>query len=128
MSHTEQQPIEIHANDGSNCPGLWQLTHYDQRERFIRAGKQLALYWALALLSIPILVAHWILVPAFFLAGPVMAYLRFRMTQRSDHATGHCPVNQHEISIPLKAAERLPQWKYCPVCRAPLQLLAHPKP
>lgn len=123
MPHVEQQPILIKPNNHPARLGILQITAYDKRDRLIRAAKILGIYWALALLSVPILVAHWVLVPGFFIAGPVMAYLRYRVTERSDKATGQCPVCNHDIAIRLEPAERSPMWKYCPVCNAPLQLL-----
>jgi hypothetical protein len=123
MSHTEQYPILIQANDGTASEGALHVTVYDKRDRMIRAAKTLALYWGLALLSVPVLVAHWVLVPGFFLAGPVMAWLRYRVTERKDEATGVCPVNKNTVTIQLKPSDHLPLWTYCPVCEAPLQLL-----
>lgn len=128
MSNTEQQLILIRAkaDELDAVPGVLHIMRYDKRDRVLRAGKMLALYWGLALLSVPILVAHWVLVPAFFLAGPVMAYVRYRVLSRNTHVTGSCPVNKHGITMRLEPNEALPLWKYCPVCQAPLQLIQAP--
>lgn len=128
MSHAEQYPILIKANDGSTCAGELHVTVYDKRDRMIRAAKMLALYWGLALLSVPVMVAHWVLVPGFFLAGPVMAWLRYRVLERKNKVTGQCPVNKNTVTIPLQPADRLPLWTYCPVCEAPLQLVERAAP
>jgi len=125
MPHTEQQPVAIRAkaDERVTAPGMLHVTRYDKRDRLLRAGKILALYWGLALLSVPILVAHWVLVPAFFLAGPAMAYLRYQVLSRNTHISGSCPANKHTITMSLEPNEALPLWKYCPACQAPLQII-----
>jgi hypothetical protein len=82
----------------------------------------LGIFWGLALLSVPILVAHWVLVPAFLLAGPVAAYLRYQVTMISEKAAGECPSCHEHISVALEPKERPPLWKYCPLCNVPVQL------
>ncbi|MEO5573515.1 MAG: hypothetical protein ABIR48_03380 [Gammaproteobacteria bacterium] len=128
MSHTEQYPILIKANDGATSAGALKVTVYEKRERLMRAARMLALYWMLALLSLPIFVAHWLLVPGFFIAGPVMAWLRYRVVERKDQVTGQCPVDKNDVTIPLEPSVRLPFWTYCPLCAAPLQLIEHTAP
>ena len=124
MPHIEQQPVVIRAkaDEHAAAPGMLHVTRYDKRDRLLRAGKILALYWGLALLSVPILVAHWVLVPSFFLVGPVMAYLRYQVLSRNTHINGSCPVNKHAITMRLESSETLPLWKYCPLCQAPLHI------
>jgi len=81
------------------------------------------LSWLLALASLPIIVAHWVLVPGFFLAGPIWAYMRYRTPSVPDHVSGRCPSRYEEISVPLEASDRLPMWTHCPVCHASLQFV-----
>jgi hypothetical protein len=122
MSHAERQPILIKSSDDGACPGTLHITVYDKCDRVIQAAKVLGLYWGLALFSIFIPIAHLVLVPGFFLAGLIMVFLRYRVVSRSDQVTGKCPVNKNEITIHLEPSDRLPLWKYCPVCKAPLHL------
>ncbi len=123
MAHAEQHPILIKSNDGAATAGSLHVTIYDKHDRTIRAGKVLALYWLFAILSIFVPIAHFVLVPGFVLAGPIMAYFRYRVASRSDNAIGQCPVNNNDVTIRLKPADQLPLWTYCPVCNAPLQLV-----
>lgn len=122
MSHTEQLPILIKANAAATIGSL-HVTVYDKHDRMIRAGKLLAIFWGFAVASIFIPIAHFALVPGFLLAGPLMAYFRYRVISRSENAVGQCPVNKNDIAIRLKPSDHLPLWTYCPVCEAPLQLI-----
>lgn len=86
----------------------------------MRAAQMLALWWALALLSVLIPLAHFILVPLFLLTGPAMAYKRYRAVEVSERVEGHCPVCRNAIKLKLGPAEKPVLWKYCPVCQEPL--------
>lgn len=126
MSSAQQQAILIKPNDGAAAFGVLHGTAYDERDRVRRAAKTLAVYWGLAPLLfftfVPIV--HLIGAGALLVAGPVAAALRYRTTYQSDQATGTCPVCKNAVTIRLEPAERLPLWKYCPLCHAPLQLVA----
>jgi hypothetical protein len=66
--------------------------------RLGRALAVLLLCWALALASVPIILAHLILVPGFVVTGLALAYLRFRTARVVQGIHGKCPrcgVEQH---------------------------------
>jgi len=56
-----------------------------------RAGLVLFVCWALALVSVFIVLAHFILVPGFLVGGLVLAYLRFRTVRLVTRVHGVCP-------------------------------------
>lgn len=56
-----------------------------------RALVALLVCWVLALVSVFIILAHFILVPGFLVAGPVLAYLRFRPVRAITSIRGKCP-------------------------------------
>jgi len=122
MSTLVHHPIVIKCGDivGS---GVLHSNVFDARERKIRAAKIWGLMWLFALLSLPIIIAHFVLVPGFLIAGPVMAFKRYRVTEVTDHVSGNCPSGKEDFTLPLEASDRLPMWAYCPACNAPLQLL-----
>lgn len=122
MPALEQRPIVIRSGDQER-PGLLHLNTYTPRERMLRAAKVWGLSWLLAVLSIPIVIAHWVLVPGFFIAGPIWAYKRYSMTSAPDHVSGQCPSNGEQITLALEPSDRLPLWTHCPACKASLQLL-----
>src|SRR3569623_3673482 len=103
--------------------GVLHLQTFDARERKMRAANMRGLMWLFALLSVPIIVAHFVLEPGFLIAGPVMAYRRYRLVEVPNHVTGTCPTNKEEINLPLEASTRLPVWTHCQQCITSIQLL-----
>ncbi len=97
-------------------------------ERLARAGKVLALCWGLAVAAVFIPIVHFFLVPLFLIAGPVMAFQKYRVTELALKADGLCPECQAQVSIVLEPADRLPKWSYCPACNKPVQLVYHTTP
>lgn len=122
MPALEQRSILIKSGESAS-DGLLHSQVFTPRERALRAMKVWGLSWLLALASVPIIVAHWVLVPGFFLAGPIWAYKRYRTPSVPDHVSGRCPMKSEEISVPLEASDRLPMWTHCPVCHASLQFV-----
>lgn len=122
MSVLEQRSILIKSGE-LESDGLLYSQVFTPQERLRRAMKVWGLSWLLALASVPIIVAHWVLVPGFFLAGPIWAYKRYRTPSVPDHVSGRCPMRHEEISVPLEASDRLPMWTHCPVCHASLQFV-----
>ncbi len=118
MPQIERQPVVIKSNDGGAQPGALHVTAYSPRARVVRAAKVWAVCWVLALLALPIIGLHWILVPALTLAGVLLGYQRYRATTTSQKIEGLCPVCHSTIEIKLEPAERPPLWKYCPACSA----------
>jgi hypothetical protein len=122
MPKIEHTPVSIKDNDELTTTGQMQTTWFDQRDCVKRGLLKLGLFWLLAVGSLPIIFAHWVLVPGFFLAGPWMAYRTYKIGYRRDHVTGDCPACKANITIKLEAKDELPKWAYCPGCNAPLQI------
>lgn len=122
MSRTQSTEILIKDNEDNTSPGTLVSTLYEPGERLSRAGIRLAAFWAAALVAVFIPLAHFVLVPAFLIAGIVMAISAYRMDQAPNEVTGTCPACHEEMSIPLEANDKLPKWTYCPLCNASLQI------
>lgn len=124
MPSIENTAVGIKGNDGSTTSGVLHTTHYEQSDCLKRALMKLGLFWLLALGSIPIIFAHWVLVPGFFIAGPWMAYRTYQI--KFDHldVQGQCPVCKENVEIKMESNDELPKWTYCPRCNNPLQLTA----
>ena len=118
----EQQEILIKGGSSAPRSGVLYLTAFNQRERTMRAIKVLAIAWGGALVALFIPLAHFVLVPAFLIAGPVMAYLRYRVTETAENVRGACPVCEKEVTIAVGGNERPPVWTYCPECQAPINI------
>lgn len=122
MPGSEQHKIVFKTEGSHPAAATLYLNVYTPHERLVRALKMLGIFWGLALLSVPILVAHWVLVPGFLLAGPVAAYLRYQVTATSEKAAGECPGCHKNISVALEPKELPPLWKYCPLCNVAVHL------
>jgi len=115
-------PILIRCGE-DHAEGLLHLHSLTPRERRIRAAKIWGWMWLCALISAPVCGLHIVLVPTFILAGPVMAFLRYRIIQVPDHVSGKCPSCKENFTLALKPTDRLPKRVYCPSCDATLYLL-----
>lgn len=80
---------EIYADRSSN--GTVYYKEWTSKEKIRRALKTLGLMWGLAVLSIAIPIAHFILVPGFFLAGPIAALIIFGRENVILGGIGTCP-------------------------------------
>lgn len=127
MAEIRKDSIALKTETGLNSGTLYSELP-TSRERLARAGKLLALCWGLAVIAVFIPIAHFFLVPLFLIAGPVMAYLKYRVTELAEKAEGVCPECQASVSIALEPADRLPKWTYCPACNKPVQLVYHTAP
>jgi len=122
MSNIENTPVSIKNNNGKSTAGQMQTTWFERRDCVKRGLLKLGLFWLLAVASLPIIFAHWVLVPGFFLAGPWMAYRTYKTTHRRDHVSGTCPDCDEKITIGLESRDELPKWTYCPACNTPLNI------
>lgn len=123
MAAIEEQEVWIKVNDGvTACDGVLFETHYTPHDRRVRAIKALGALWGLAVLLVPVPPIHLVLIPAFLIAGPVVAYGRYKTSIAANHVTGTCPTCKQDMKLVLQAADRLPMWKYCPKCSAPLHI------
>ncbi len=122
MAKIREESIAFKAVAGVNS-GLFYVELPDPSERLVRAGKVLALCWGLAVAAVFIPIVHFVLVPLFLIAGPVMAYQKYRVTILALRADGCCPECQQQVSIALDSGDRIPKRTYCPACNKPLQLV-----
>ncbi len=123
MAETKLEPISIKANNGQANNGELSVQVLTSGERMGRAVKILAICWLLAVITAFIPIAHFFLVPLFALAGPVMAFMKYRAENITENAKGICPECSESVTIELDAADQLPKWTYCPACNKPLQLI-----
>jgi len=131
MATTEQQPILFINSETDSADGVLHLRAYDKADRIRRAIKTWIGYWIGAFIAIypPLLIPgpHLaVTIPlgiGLVIAGPIVAYRRYRDLNTPEKATGQCPVCGKEVTIPLEPKERPSLWKYCPACNKPLQLV-----
>ena len=112
LSH---RPIIIESDDVSG-EGLLYAQIVDEQQRMMRAAKIWAIMWVLMLLSLPVFILHFVLVPGFLIAGPVMAMRRFGVTEIPDHISGNCPLCKQEFTLGAASFSSLPLRAPCPAC------------
>lgn len=94
-------------------------------ERVLRGIKWLILFWALAAAFIPIPILHFILVPSFLIAGPLVAWKRAAATAVIEAGQVRCA----RCAQPVPIEERLYGWPaelFCKACGVSL-LIAPPR-
>ena len=123
MAEKEERIVQIKSEEEPHGEGVLHITHYKKSERIKRAAAVLGLCWLGAAGSIPIVIAHWVLVPGFLIAGPVFGYIRLNQATVKEHILGRCPVNDKDIKIDMEPSEELPKWTYCPACNKAIQLI-----
>ena len=114
MSRGAAQPVTLRAGEQRSA-GEVRVERWDGSARLVRAAKSWALLWALAVVSILVPVAHFVLVPAFLLAGPIAGVARYR--QRSGVLGGEatCPSCGARMIIEARA-DRWPFLEHCEAC------------
>lgn len=123
MPKTIEKPVQFRGSNSENAnDAILHLLEFDQGELTKRALTRLGLCWLASIGSIPIIFAHWVLVPGFFIAGPVMAMAAYKMKTIPDRAEGACPECQENISFKFEPKDTLPSWNYCPSCNKSIQV------
>ncbi len=122
MPIAESQIVDIRPGEGSPVDGTLHRIRFTSGDRAMNAAKMLGLCWLIALITVFIPIAHFILVPSFLIAGPVMAFLRYRATSACKKITTRCPACNQEVDISLEANTKLPLYTYCPACDASLKI------
>jgi len=123
MASNTQMLITIKDDEGNQTEGTMYYTVYSPADRTKRAVTALVGCWIIAVISIPIPVAHLALVPGFLIAGPVLAYFRLKMEESKEKVRGICPRHDGEVTIKLENTDTLPKYTYCPECDGAIQLV-----
>jgi hypothetical protein len=122
MSAAETRSILIENDTGKTSPGILRVLLLSKKDRWMRALKMLGIMWALAVATVFIPIAHFVLVPGFLLAGPVTAVMRYRVTEMAEAAQGECPTCSQTVTVALDPTARLPLWTYCSASNDPIRL------
>ena len=120
MASGSGQPVMLIAGEKTSA-GETRVQRWDRPARIRRAAKIWAGCWAAAALSVLIPVAHFLLVPAFFLAGPIVAFSRWRQVSSVLGGDGACPA----CGAPMWIAENADEWplfQLCESCRTTIRI------
>jgi hypothetical protein len=103
--------------------GTVTILEFSSRERWRRSLQALGKWWGVALLSVFIPVAHFLLVPSFLLYGVLQFVQRIGTAQLATNAQGTCPDCGRSQSIEVAPRWRAPQTVTCRYCQRGLQLV-----
>ena len=100
------------------------IASFDRPERVRRGLKGLATWWAAAVGSVFIPVAHFLLVPSLGLFGVYTFFERLGAAQVATAATGVCPDCGKEQTLDVRGPWRVPRDVACRHCQRSLTLAA----
>lgn len=126
MPSIREQSVQLHCEGVAAATGSLSVLEYSPRDRLRRAILACLASWGLAALSVPIILAHWVLVPGFLIAGPVIAYRFYHIHAVPKKVEAQCPLCHQQVTIPMEASDQLPLWTYCPSCNQSVRLLELP--
>lgn len=120
--HTRVQSFVLTGFSGAPTRGTITIRMFERPERLRRALLALAKWWGIALLSVFIPVAHFLLVPSFFLYGIWQWVQQLGTAELALPARGTCPDCGAEQALDLRARWRVPQDVTCRKCGRGLTL------
>lgn len=122
MAEIQIQAVTLkHEKAGTNTGQLHRQL-FNSRDRLRRSATAWLICWGLAVLSVPIIFAHWVLVPGFIIAGPFVAYRYYHIMAVPQKITGTCPSCQEALVLKLETSDKLPTWRYCSNCNESLHI------
>ncbi|MDH5300125.1 MAG: hypothetical protein OEW58_02035 [Gammaproteobacteria bacterium] len=122
MASQEQKIINVKDDKGAASDGVLHYTSYNPADRLGRAAIALVACLIAAGVTLFIPIAHFFLVPAFLIAGPVLFFLRYKQTDAKGNVDSRCPRCHESVVIELEATDKLPKWSFCPKCDCSLEL------
>lgn len=117
------QTLAVTVTDirGQASSGSVELKVWDKKERTTRALKALGFTLGLAVISVLIPILHFILVPTFILASPIVFFWIAGQEQVILGGKGNCPNCHKEFEI-ARSAVTWPLSDICNHCQAELKI------
>ena len=112
MVSGEGHAVVVTTETGKTSIGQVRIIHWDKRMRTSRALKFWGYCFGLSIVSIIIPLAHFVLVPGFFLAGPIGAWMISTRTSQVLGGESTCP----ECSAFLPLAPSADHWPLNDLC------------
>lgn len=128
MAETKIERLELRGNGGGVGLGELHTAVLTTGDRLRRTARGVAITLGLGVLAVFIPVFHWVLVPVFLVAVPVVGVYIYRPTTLVEKAAGECPECRKAITLDLAPQTRIPHWTYCPACSKPLRLVYNTTP
>ncbi|PYO29680.1 MAG: hypothetical protein DMD73_00935 [Gemmatimonadetes bacterium] len=102
------------------------IREFNREQRMRRAFAGLGKWWGVALISVLVPVAHFVLVPSFLLYGVWQFFQRLGTAELATDARGTCPDCGAEQTLELAPRWRSPQPVTCKQCNRGLRLTVPP--
>lgn len=122
MESRRDQSFVLTGFAPTSTRGAVTVISYDRQSRRGRALKALGTFWGCALGSVFIPVAHFLLVPGFFIFGIVQFFQRLGTRELGVGAHGTCPDCGAEQTLDLPPRWKAPQQVTCKTCQRGLTL------
>ena len=119
---TETRTYAVTGYSDTPATATVTVRSFDKPERVRRAIKGLATFWAAALGSVFIPVAHFLLVPGFALFGMVTFFERIGAREVVTSAVGVCPDCGREQQLEMGGRFRVPRDVACRYCQRSLRI------
>jgi hypothetical protein len=114
--------MKVRISEGLNFKeGEIRVQSWDKSERVARAFKFGGMCWGAAIVCVLIPLLHFILVPGFLLAGPILAYFVLGQETVVLGGQGTCPHCQSFLPI-ARAAYQFPHSDLCTHCQHSLEI------
>src|SRR5262245_50294667 len=117
----EQVAAEFVYHDKAG-PALVAVKRHGRTDRIRRAALAWAGCWLAAILAVPLMVIHWVLVPSLLVGGPLYAMVMMRERVTILGADGACPACGAEQHPRLKTGASDHLGFRCESCRRALAL------
>ncbi len=101
--------------------GQVQVLFWSKKERTLRALKFGGMCWGAAVISVIFPLVHFVLVPGFLLAGPIVVYLVMRQESVIVGGEGTCP--RCKAALPIaRTSYRFPFSDLCTQCQSSVKV------
>ena len=117
------QQVLLRGYHGPPTSGTVTIRQFNRDERVRRACAGLGKWWGVAVVSVLIPVAHFVLVPSFLAYGVWQFFQGLGTVELVTGARGTCPDCGAEQALDLAARWRAPQPVTCRQCHRGLQLV-----
>lgn len=117
-----QIPVTLRFWDKPPTQGTAVLLERNFTQRMSRALVQLLIYWGLALVSIFIPIAHFILVPGFLIGGVIAAHRKVKEERTLLTLSAPCPRCENDQKFSPNSRFESGMKIQCPECKNDLVL------
>ena len=116
MDNKIEKQVIVKTRDGKSSSGKVIVQRWSRKGRVRRSLKILGFIWILAVLSVFLPIAHFILVPVFFIAGPIVAHFIYKQESAVVGGESLCPNCGKQLPI-VSGPNKWPLEDLCSNCQ-----------